>query len=176
MGARRAAASIYNIHHTPNLRGAVLTSSILTLHWFVIMETESTSAGADTPTLFIHVRFEVPVSEADGGNKTSSDEDDGGGDGMDDDGSNTGGSKESVAITDQYFDASNCKPAVIGLPDGVEPIKVCLCACTRAYILTSKCKIHTWVARRVIPLHVIRQIDVTLIPLINRSHNSQSRD
>jgi hypothetical protein len=117
-------------YHTPNLRGAVLTSSILTLHWFVIMETESTSAGADTPTLFIHVRFEVPVSEADGGNKTSSDEDDGGGDGMDDDGSNTGGSKESVAITDQYFDASNCKPAVIGLPDGVEPIKVCLCACT----------------------------------------------
>lgn len=94
------------------------------------METESTSAGADTPTLFLHVRFEVPVSEADGGNKTSSDEDDGGGDVMDNDGSNTGGSKESVAITDQYFDASNCKPAVIGLPDGVEPIKVCLCACT----------------------------------------------
>jgi hypothetical protein len=138
------------------------------------METESTSADADTPKLFLHVRFEVPVSEADGGNKTSSDEDGGGGDGMDDDGTNTGGFKESIAITEQYFDASNCKPAVIGLPDGVEPIKVCLCACARA--LTSKCKIHTWVARRVIPLYVTRQIDVTLIPLINRSHNSQSRD
>ena len=93
------------------------------------METESTGADADTPKLFLHVRFEVPVSEAGGGNKTSSDEDGVGGDGMDDDGTNTGGSKESVAITEQYFDASNCKPAVVGLPDGVEPIKVCLCAC-----------------------------------------------
>jgi hypothetical protein len=96
------------------------------------METESTSVDADTPKLFLHVRFEVPLpaADGDGGNKTSPDDDGGGGDGMDDDdGTNTGGSKESVAVTDQYFDASNCEPAVIGLPEGVEPIKVCLCVC-----------------------------------------------
>ncbi|KAL3775012.1 hypothetical protein ACHAW5_003750 [Stephanodiscus triporus] len=86
------------------------------------METESTSADADAPKLFLHVRFEVPVAAIAGGYKTE--EEGGGGEGMDDgDGTTTGGSTESVAITEQYFDATNCKPAVIGLPDGVEPIK-----------------------------------------------------
>ncbi|KAL3815908.1 hypothetical protein ACHAXA_005756, partial [Cyclostephanos tholiformis] len=85
---------------------------------FSIMETESTSADRNTPELFVHVRFEVPATASSAG-----------GDGMlddDDDGTYDAGglpAESRVAITEQHFDLSNCKTAMIGLPVGLGPVK-----------------------------------------------------
>mmetsp|Transcript_4385 Transcript_4385/g.9576 ORF Transcript_4385/g.9576 Transcript_4385/m.9576 type:complete len:156 (-) Transcript_4385:442-909(-) len=68
------------------------------------------------PHMFLHARFELPQPAASvGSNDLHSDS------GENDSNSDQGGS--SIVITKQYFDATNCKTAVLGLPDGVEPIK-----------------------------------------------------
>ncbi|KAL7544383.1 hypothetical protein ACHAWF_007760 [Thalassiosira exigua] len=67
--------------------------------------------------LFLRAKFEVPQL---GGN---SDERAGG------HGTGIGGcddnveSKEAFAVKEQSFDASKCAPAILGLPDGVDPVK-----------------------------------------------------
>ena len=96
------------------------------------MAAETSSSAEDNITsthrLFLQAKFEVPVAA--GGN-TDEQTDDIGGDG-DKDGDVKAGSNlveqsaQSVVITKQCFDASNCKTAVIGLPEGVEPTKVSL--------------------------------------------------
>jgi hypothetical protein len=98
------------------------------------METECTSADpSDTPKLFLHVRFEVPTTASPAGC-------DGMDDSNDDDGACDAGvstTESSVVITEQHFDLSNCETAVIGLPDGLEPVKVCcvcVCACACACV------------------------------------------
>jgi hypothetical protein len=75
------------------------------------METASASADECTPKMFLHARFEVP--RASGGDE----------DGCNHSGQNS--TESSLDINDQYFDATNCNSAVIGLPNGAEPIKVC---------------------------------------------------
>ena len=79
------------------------------------------------PKLFIHAQFEVPkisgtaddgndhVDDGDCSNKNITNDDDGG---------DVSSSTSAAVITKQVFDASNCKTAMIGLPDGVEPTKV----------------------------------------------------
>jgi len=74
------------------------------------MEAESTSTDVSTPKLFLHAQFEVPGEDA-GGADTM----------MDDECPST---SKSITITKHTFDASDCKSAVIGLPEGVEPVKV----------------------------------------------------
>jgi hypothetical protein len=95
-------------------------------------EIESTN-NEELPKLFLHVKFEVPsvVVESSCAIEERSDEKDGFDDEMlDDHDENTKditglGYTESsaVTITKQLFDASNCNPAIIGLPHGIEPTK-----------------------------------------------------
>ena len=80
------------------------------------------------PKLFIHAQFEVPqlAGTADGGNDQVDDDcnkhitNDNGGD------VSTSISAASIitTITKHSFDVSNCKSAIIGIPEGVEPTKV----------------------------------------------------
>ena len=80
------------------------------------------------PKLFIHAQFDVPqlAGATNGGNDQVDDDciknitNDNGGD------VSTSKLAASVitTITKHSFDASNCKSAVIGLPEGVEPTKV----------------------------------------------------
>ena len=80
------------------------------------------------PKLFIHAQFEVPqlAGTADGGNDQV--DADCNKNITNDDGGDVSTSKSAApiitTITKHSFDASNCKPAVIGLPEGVEPTKV----------------------------------------------------
>ncbi len=91
------------------------------------METECTSSAdaSDAPELFLHVRFEVPsTASPTGGNFLDDENDDDDGARARDDARGSAADATSVVITEQRFDSSNCEPAVIGLPDGIEPVKV----------------------------------------------------
>ena len=76
------------------------------------MEAASDSADEPTPKIFLHARFEVPRAS-------------GGDDDHSCDHSEHTSIQSSLDINDQYFDTTNCNPAIIGFPHGVEPIKVC---------------------------------------------------
>lgn len=85
------------------------------------------------PKLFIHAKFEVPqTAVANGSGNDQADEGDNGKNNVVMEGTTTttntddGESIPYMAIKNQYFDASNCKPALIGLSEGVDPVKVCL--------------------------------------------------
>ena len=75
----------------------------------------------------LHAQFEVPqlAGTANGGNDQV--DDDCNKNITNDNGGDTSTSKSAsviTTITKHSFDASNCKSAVIGLPEGVEPTKV----------------------------------------------------
>ena len=85
-----------------------------------------------TPKLFIHAKFEVPhTAVANGSGNDQADEGDDGKNNVMIEGTTTttktddGQTTSDIAIKHQYFDASNYKPALIGLPEGVDPVKVC---------------------------------------------------
>ena len=84
------------------------------------------------PKLFIHAKFEVPQTDVANGSGNQADEGDNGKNNVVMEGTTTttntddGESIPYMAIKNQYFDASNCKPALIGLSEGVDPVKVCL--------------------------------------------------
>lgn len=84
------------------------------------------------PKLFIHAKFEVPQTAVANGSGNQADEGDNGKNNVVMEGTttttNTDDDGESIPCTikNQYFDASNCKPALIGLSEGVDPVKVCL--------------------------------------------------
>ena len=111
-------ASLLLYHHT-----------IKTAHHTMATETkESTlSTGKPTPKLFLHVTFETPQPV--GGGEEDVERSDCDGDKvMGDSGSSDQSTPTLTLITKQKFDASNCKTAEIGLPDGVQPVKVrCFC-------------------------------------------------
>lgn len=72
-------------------------------------EIESTEEEELLPK-FLYVKFEVPtvVAESSCGSEMVSEEREG---------------ESAVTITKQNFDASNCNPAILGLPHGIEPTK-----------------------------------------------------
>lgn len=66
-----------------------------------MQEIESSTSDEELPKVFLHVNFAVPAVVAE----------------------SSRGREMAVTITKQYFDASNCNPAIIGLPHGIEPTK-----------------------------------------------------
>ena len=89
-----------------------------------MMEQSNNTDGSTSNKLFIHAQFEVPKSvmtaAADG-----QAEDQSGINNNKNDTTDTIRSGLVTTVTKQSFDTLNCKPAVIGLPKGAEPIKVC---------------------------------------------------
>ena len=87
------------------------------------MMEQSSNDGSTSNKLFIHAQFEVPqpvVTASDVGNDDQIEDQSG-----INDNKNDTSLIRSVVTTKQSFDTMNCKPAIIGLPEGVEPIKVC---------------------------------------------------
>jgi len=87
------------------------------------MTEQSSNDGSMPNKLFIHAQFEVPqsvVTAADVGNDHQVEDQSG-----INDNKNDTTLISSVVTTKQSFDTLNCKPAIIGLLKGVEPIKVC---------------------------------------------------
>ena len=108
----------------PGIKSTFIDEPYLNIHCIELIE--EAFADMSTPKLFIHAKFEVPrpaVANGSGNGKnnvemegtttTTTNDDD-------------GESIPYMAIKNQYFDASNCKPALIGLSEGVDPVKVCL--------------------------------------------------
>ena len=71
------------------------------------MATTIAGDNESTPKMFLRARFEIPRASGD------------------DHCEKNRHTISSLDIVEQYFDTKNCSPAVIGLPHGVEPIKVC---------------------------------------------------
>lgn len=119
-------------HHSCPATSYIVTHHELTLNFMDMDEIIESTNDEELPKLFLHVKFEVPsvVVESSCAIEERSDEKDGFDDEMlDDHDKNTKdtglGCTESstVTITKQLFDASNCNPAIIGLPHGIEPTK-----------------------------------------------------
>jgi len=88
-----------------------------------MMDQSNNTDGSTSNKLFIHAQFEVPqsaVTASDVGNDDQVEDQSG-----INDNKNDTSLISSVVTTKQSFDTLNCKPAIIGLPEGVEPIKVC---------------------------------------------------
>jgi len=87
------------------------------------MTEQSSNDGSMPNKLFIHALFEVPqsaVTASDVGNDEVEDQS-----GINDNKNETSLIRLGLVTTKQSFDTLNCKPAIIGLPEGAEPIKVC---------------------------------------------------
>ena len=77
--------------------------------------------GSISNKLFIHTQFEIPqpaVAAADVGNDEVED-------GINDNRNDTSLIRSGLVTTKQSFDTLSYKLAIIGLPEGAEPIKVC---------------------------------------------------
>lgn len=85
------------------------------------MAPDTATIDAPAPHLFLRVRFEVPRPADDGGDENS---DDVIVDGTIDGAAETGETGAPSVVTTQCFDATSCESPAIGLPDGVEPVKV----------------------------------------------------
>ena len=82
------------------------------------MTEQSSNNGSMPNKLFIQAQFEVPQSADDHQAEDQS--------GINDNKNDTTDTiRSGLVTTKQSFDTLNCKPAIIGLPEGVEPIKVC---------------------------------------------------
>ena len=88
-----------------------------------MMDQSNDTDGSMPNKLFIHAQFEIPqpaMTAADVGNDEVEDQS-----GINDNTNDTSLIRSGLVTTKQSFDTLNCKPAIIGLLEGAEPVKVC---------------------------------------------------
>jgi len=84
-------------------------------------EQSNNTDGSMPNKLFIHALFEVPQPPA----VTAADDHQAEDQSGINDKNDTSLIRSGLVTTKQSFDTMNCKPAIIGLLEGAEPIKVC---------------------------------------------------